>query len=52
MQKLNFQSEGSQRDLAELFEMCPPQGSVGLRGGYECAPRDYSGKEYHEFDNL
>ena len=34
MQKLNFQRRTAARS-AELFEMCPPRVSVGLRGGYE-----------------
>src|SRR5262245_53598387 len=33
MQKLNFQRRAAAR-CAELFEMCPPKVSVGLRGGY------------------
>jgi hypothetical protein len=34
MQKLNFQRRAA-ASCAELFEMCPPKVSVGLRGGHD-----------------
>ena len=45
MQKLNFQRRAAARS-AELFEMCPPKVSVGLRGGnHNRAPGEAG--EYH-----
>ena len=40
MQKLSFQRRAAARS-AELFEVCLPKVSVGLRGGKWCAPTEY-----------
>ena len=50
MQKLNFRRRAAARS-AELFEMCPPKVSVGLRGG-DGARHEVFLRQYHEFDNL
>ena len=50
MQKLDFQRRPAAKS-AELFEMCPPKVSVGLRGG-NGARHEVCLRQYHEFDNL
>ena len=50
MQKLNFQRRAAAR-CAELFEMCPPEVSVGLRGGDD-ARHELFLRQYHIFNNL
>jgi hypothetical protein len=50
MQKLNFQRTTAARS-AELFEMCPPKVSAGLRGGYDTRHKLIL-RQYHLFDNL
>jgi hypothetical protein len=50
MQKLDFRRRAAAR-CAELFEICPPKVSAGLRGGYD-ARHEIILETYHEFDNL